>query len=139
MHMGTLSIRALRAQDDAAAAKLFADVIGGRLQARLGETHDVVSLPGVAAWAAEELVGLATYRIGGERSELAAFAVADGRRHGGTGTALLDALCTTLAERGVRELWLVTTNDTSTRCASTSGAASSWRSSTLAVSTKPGA
>jgi uncharacterized protein len=111
MHMEGLSIRALRAQDEAAAETLFADVIGGRLQARLGEAHDVVSLPGVAAWVAEELVGLATYRIDGARAELAAFAVADGCRHGGTGTAVLDALCTTLVAHGVREVWLVTTND----------------------------
>ena len=41
-------------------------MIGGRNQARLGEIHDVLALPGVAAWSDDGLVGVATYRIDGE-------------------------------------------------------------------------
>ena len=83
--MAAIELRALDLGDEEVADGLFTAVIGGRNQARLGEVHDVLALPGVAAWSDDGLVGVATYRIDGERAELAAFAVAEGHRRGGTG------------------------------------------------------
>src|SRR4051812_29462407 len=71
----------------------------GRMQARLGEIHDVAALPGVGAFDGEELVGAATQA----GDELAALVVAPHRRGEGIGGALVDALVDTT--------WLVTTND----------------------------
>jgi len=109
--MAAIELRALDRGDEEVADGLFTAVIGGRNQARLGEIHDVLALPGVAAWSDGGLVGVATYRIDGEQAELAAFAVAEGHRRDGTGTAVLEAALRALQRHGVRELWLVTTND----------------------------
>ena len=70
----------------------------GRLQARLGEIHDVAALPGVGAFDGDVLVGVATEA----GDELAALVVAPERRREGIGGALVDAS---------RGQWLVTTND----------------------------
>ena len=85
--------------------------LGGRAQARLGEVHDVLALPGFCAWLGGRILGVATYALDGDRAELAAIAVARGRRFVGIGSALIEAVASTVAAQGGRELWLVTTND----------------------------
>jgi GNAT superfamily N-acetyltransferase len=70
----------------------------GRLQARLGEIHDVTALRGIGAFDGDELVGVATEA----GDELAALVVAPDRRREGIGGALVDASA---------GAWLVTTND----------------------------
>lgn len=70
----------------------------GRLQARLGQIHDVAALPGVGAFDGDVLVGVATEA----GDELAALVVAPDRRREGIGGALVDASS---------GQWLVTTND----------------------------
>jgi uncharacterized protein (TIGR00725 family) len=97
--------------DMAAAEELLAAELGGRQQARLGQMHDVLALPGVAAWEGPRLIGVATYAIDGGRAELAAIAVVPDRRSTGVGGRLVEAAATAVALRGVAELWLVTTND----------------------------
>jgi ribosomal protein S18 acetylase RimI-like enzyme len=81
--------------------------MGGRLQARRGELHDVLALPGFVAEADGERVGILTYRIDDEGCEVAVLVVL--RRQGGIGTALLDALRAQVGSGG--RLWVVTTND----------------------------
>lgn len=104
-------IRALTPADDEAATRLLDRVVAGRHQARLGEVHDVLALPGFAAVADGELVGVATFQRTGERAELAVLVVDAGQRRRGLGTALIDAVAEAAKANGAAELWLVTTND----------------------------
>jgi len=106
-------MRALELSDLPAATSLLDAELGGRQQARLGEVHDVLGVPGVGAWDEERLVGVATYDIDSdrERAELAAIAVSSDHRWCGIGTQLIDAVAAAVRAEGVRELWLVTTND----------------------------
>ena len=58
-----------------------------------------------------EPVGFATYQVEGDRGELAAIGVAAGRRQGGVGDRLLEAVVDAVRREGAHELWLVTSND----------------------------
>jgi ribosomal protein S18 acetylase RimI-like enzyme len=80
---------------------------GGALQARRGELHDVLALPGFVAEEGGYPLGIATYRLEGEECELAFIEAF--RPLGGVGTALLDAVVGAAA--GCRRVWVVTTND----------------------------
>lgn len=104
-------IRSLTAADLEVAEALLDAAVGGRHQARLGEVHDVLALPGLGAWEAERLVGVATYAVDGPRAELAVLAVAVEARGTGIGGTLVEAVAGFAFAGGVRELWLVTTND----------------------------
>ena len=104
---GDASIRPLEAYDEAAADKLIETELGGRLQARLDEMHDVLSESGLGAWDGDRLVGVVTRK----GSELAALCVAADRRGTGVGAALVEAIAADAAAEGQAELWLVTTND----------------------------
>jgi ribosomal protein S18 acetylase RimI-like enzyme len=104
-------VRVLEPDHIEPAASLLDTEIGGRRQARLGEVHDVLALPGFGAWDADKLLGVATYQIAGERAELAVIAVASDHRLLGLGSSLIEAVAVTARSNGVRELWLVTTND----------------------------
>ena len=106
-----VDVRALEPSDLEGASSLLDAELGGRLQARLGAMHDVLAVPGMGAWDADQLVGVATYDIDDERAELAAIAVRSGRRLEGVGSRLIAAVADATAAVGVHELWLVTTND----------------------------
>lgn len=80
---------------------------GGALQARRGELHDVLALPGFVVEENGEPRGIATYRVDGGECELAFIEAFEPGR--GIGTALLEAVRG--AATGCRRLWLVTTND----------------------------
>lgn len=80
---------------------------GGALQARRGELHDVLALPGFVAEEDGAPLGIATYRIDGDACELAFVEAFERGR--GIGTALLDAVRGAAA--GCGRIWLVTTND----------------------------
>jgi ribosomal protein S18 acetylase RimI-like enzyme len=103
---GNVSIRRLVAGDDAA-DRLIETELGGRMQARLGEVHDVLSESVLGAWDGERLVGVVTRK----GAELAALCVAADRRGRGVGGALVEAVAADAAANGQIELWLVTTND----------------------------
>src|SRR4051812_23453855 len=106
-----VDVRALVRGDERAAASFLDIEMGGRQQARLGELHDVLGLRGFGAWDSNGLVGVATYEIDAVRAELAAIAVSSEHRLRGIGSALIDAVATAVASEGVKEVWLVTTND----------------------------
>jgi ribosomal protein S18 acetylase RimI-like enzyme len=80
---------------------------GGAVQARRGELHDVLSLPGFVAEEDDRPVGIATYRRDGDACELAFLEAFEPRR--GLGSALLEAVVEAAA--GCARLWVVTTND----------------------------
>lgn len=85
---------------------LTVDEWGGPLLLADGRTFDARGLPGLIAG---ECQGLALYEIAGARAELVLLhALTPGH---GLGTALVETLAALLAEQGVRELWLTTTND----------------------------
>ncbi|MEY2450208.1 MAG: hypothetical protein QOH79_3684 [Acidimicrobiaceae bacterium] len=104
---GHVSIRPLEVGDGAAAGQLVEVELGGRMQARLGELHDVLALPGFGAWDDDRLIGVVTRK----ESELAALVVATERRGTGVGAALVEAVVADATTAGLVELWLVTTND----------------------------
>ncbi len=104
-------IRPLSPADEEVAEGLLDATVAGRHQARLGEVHDVLALPAFGAWEGERLVGLATYAVDGSRAELAVLVVDVEARGAGIGGSLVEAVAGVAFAGGVRELWLVTTND----------------------------
>ena len=108
-----MDVRPVGQADLVAAEVLLDDLLAGRVQARLGEAHDVLALPTLGVWDHERLVGLATWSPAGDgdRSELAALAVAPDRQGRGVGGALVEAVAEAARASGAATLWLVTTND----------------------------
>jgi ribosomal protein S18 acetylase RimI-like enzyme len=106
-----VAIRELAPADEAIIERLVDAELGGRMQARLGEMHDVLVLPGYCASVGDRIVGVATYVLDQDRAELAAIAVSSDQRFLGIGSALIETVASTVAAQGGRELWLVTTND----------------------------
>jgi ribosomal protein S18 acetylase RimI-like enzyme len=92
-----------------AEAALAAD-LGGARQARRGEIHDVLALPGLVAELDGRRIGLLLYQPddGGGEAELAALATPV--RGLGGGRALVNALRERVPDRPI---WVVTTNDNS--------------------------
>ena len=93
---GRVVIRALQPDDGGDADALLDAALGGRMQARLGELHDVLALPGFGAWDGDRMVGIVTR--GG--AELAALAVASDKRGTGIGGALVEAVAADAAADG---------------------------------------
>src|SRR5215211_7001934 len=78
--------------------------------ARLGELVDSLEHPTLIAEGDDgSIAGVLTYVIEGDACEILTLHAAEG--HGGTGTALLNAVEQAAAERGCRRLWVLTTND----------------------------
>jgi len=109
--MPKVAIRELAPADEATLERLLDAELGGRVQARLGEVHDVLALPGFCAWLGDRVIGVATYALIEDRAELAAIAVSRDQRFVGIGSALVEAVASKVVSQGGRELWLVTTND----------------------------
>ena len=109
--MSEVAIRELTPADEATVERLLDAELGGRDQARLGQVRDVLALPGYCAWNGHHILGVATYALDKDRAELAAIAVSSDQRLLGIGSALIEAVVSTVAARGGREVWLVTTND----------------------------
>jgi ribosomal protein S18 acetylase RimI-like enzyme len=102
-----MRVRAYVEADEPWAESVLGGEFGGRIQARRGEVHDVLALPGLVAEADGRPVGLLTYDRKGAECELAVIVAAE--RHRGVGTALVEALLRELS--GCERIWVVTTND----------------------------
>ena len=75
----------------------------------LGKLYDTSDLPGFVAQGDGALLGAILYRIHGDQCEIPAlFSLVQGI---GAGTKLLDAVICTAKEKGIRRVWLITTND----------------------------
>ena len=98
-----VSVRGLSPSDLPWAERLLDDCLGGRLQARLDEVIDVLSLPGLVA-EDESRRGLLTYRDDGTSVEIASIC----SEFPGAGRALIGALKSRFP---TMPIWLVTTND----------------------------
>ncbi len=84
--------------------------LGGRRQARRGEVIDVLAAGlGFVAERRGEPAGLLTYRFDEDAVELSSLAADP--RHGGIGSALLEALVSAVAAADRHWIWVVTTND----------------------------
>ena len=100
----------LAERDEGWAAKLLGEDLAGRLQARRGEIVDVLDGDGLIAELDDRPVGLLTFRPDAPTTlELAALAVVEPGQ--GIGSALVEALLDEAGRRGVRRVWVVTTND----------------------------
>jgi ribosomal protein S18 acetylase RimI-like enzyme len=104
-----VNIRPLVDADEAWAGAFLDDRMGGRHQARRGELLDALAFPGFVAEIADAPSGLVTYRDEGDEWEL--FCIVVHPPAEGTGTALVNALMDAARARGIRRIWLVTTND----------------------------
>jgi ribosomal protein S18 acetylase RimI-like enzyme len=104
-------IRPLGPTDDASAARVLDETLGGRVQARMDELVDVLDRPALGAFVSGELAGVATYSIDDDSAELVALAVASPFRRRGLGAALTQAVIEAAAVSGAHRIWLVTTND----------------------------
>jgi GNAT superfamily N-acetyltransferase len=80
---------------------------GGALQARGGELHDVLALPGFVAEEDGRFIGIATYSLADGDCELAFIEVVEPGQ--GIGSALLEHVLR--AAEGCSRVWVVTTND----------------------------
>jgi ribosomal protein S18 acetylase RimI-like enzyme len=97
-------------RDETWATDLLGHALAGRLQARRGESVDVLDGDGLVAEIDGRPVGLLTFRPDGPTTiELAALVVGEPGR--GIGSALVDALLIEAARSGADRIWAVTTND----------------------------
>lgn len=104
-----MRVRPIEDADRPWVAAALDEHLGGRLQARSGEIHDVSVLPGFLAEEGGRPFGLVTLRFEGDEMEVAALAAVEQWR--GAGTALLDAARAEAERAGCRRAWLITTND----------------------------
>jgi len=74
-----------------------------------GKIYDACSLSGSAALLDGKEAGLLTYRIAGEELEVVTLDAILEKR--GVGTGLIDAVKDLARKRGVKRIWLITTND----------------------------
>jgi ribosomal protein S18 acetylase RimI-like enzyme len=82
---------------------------GSEVVAAHGELFAPLDLPGLVAWAAEDRVGLLTYRL--EPGACEVVSIHSDREGIGAGTALLEEAARVARAAGRDRLWLITTND----------------------------
>ena len=83
------------------------------MQARRGELVDVLEGPALVATVAGRAVGIVSWMVdaAGAAAEVRALLVTPDARQQGVGRMLIDAAVGALREQGIRQAWLVTTND----------------------------
>ncbi len=107
--MAEFHIRPLQSSDAAWVNRLVAEQWGADFVVAHGAIYYPRDLPGFAAYAGSERIGLVTYRVEGDACEIVTL---DSLRPGlGVGTALIEAVKTAAQARRCRRLWLITTND----------------------------
>lgn len=117
--MGDLQVRAATAADRDTITKLLTSSWGGTTVVAHGRAYDASELPALVAERDGDLVGLLTYSLSvsapsaysASGSGLEVVTLDATVRHGGIGSALLDAAVAAARDAGVSRLWLVTTND----------------------------
>ncbi len=90
-------------------ARLIAERWHGPYVVTRGRRHDTRDLRGIVACAGERPVGLLLYAEGGPEIEIVTLDALERRK--GVGRLLLETMAEQASRRGVRRLWLITTND----------------------------
>ena len=102
-------IRPLAPADRDWVARRIAESWGAESVIAHGQIFRPTKLPGFAAEAEGEIIGLLTYHIEGQACEIITL---DSWREGlGVGSALIEAMTQAARQAGCRRLWLITTND----------------------------
>ena len=108
--MVDLTVRAATPADGPAVAAIHDDAWGGPVVVGHGVRYDLPMLPTlVAVDRGGAVVGALAYAVADEALEVVSLAAARSGR--GAGTALLAAIAQEARRRGLRRVWLVTTND----------------------------
>lgn len=82
---------------------------GGEIMVTKGKVHRLEDMEAIIAWAGQERVGAATYRLEGDSCELMSLnAQSEGK---GIGGALLSAIEEMARNAGCSRVWLITSND----------------------------
>jgi N-acetylglutamate synthase-like GNAT family acetyltransferase len=105
---GDIEVRAATPADRERVAAIL-EAWAMRPVARLGEVFDPVGDPAVLALHGGTLVGLATYHVDGDATELRTLYVNEPGL--GVGTDLVETVIAAARTAGCRRLWVVTTND----------------------------
>jgi N-acetylglutamate synthase-like GNAT family acetyltransferase len=108
--VGELTVREATAADRAAlAAGALPGLAGGQVVVGHGVRYDTGTLPTFVAVRDGRIAGALSWTVDGDALEVVAIEAV--RRHEGAGGALLAAAVATARRRGLRRVWLVTTND----------------------------
>ena len=107
--MADLRIRPIKPGDADCVASLLATSWGSTIVVSRGAQHDADQLPAFLAERDGEVVGLLTYALHGDAMEVVTVDALE--RRVGVGSELLAAAVAAGRARGLRRVWLVTTND----------------------------
>ncbi|MBI3914810.1 MAG: GNAT family N-acetyltransferase [Chloroflexi bacterium] len=102
-------IKPTTAADRELVAAFIRDHWGAEFVVTRGKKYFPADLPGFAAWQAEKLAGLLTYRI--DRGECEIVTLDSVIEKQGIGSALIAAARNAAQKAGCTRLWLITTND----------------------------
>jgi ribosomal protein S18 acetylase RimI-like enzyme len=104
-----VTVRDVSPADTAAISAIHQQSWGGPVAVAHGVAYDLRTLPTLVADSGDDVVGVVTYVIEGDSLEVVSIdAVPPGH---GTGTVLLAAAVELARSRGLRRVWLITTND----------------------------
>lgn len=107
--MADLRIRPVRPGDAGRVASLLTSSWGSTIVVSRGVRHDAGRLPAFLAERDGEIVGLLTYAVHSDAMEVVTVDALE--RRVGVGSELLAAAVAAASARGLRRVWLVTTND----------------------------
>ena len=104
-----IAVRERGPYDEQVVREVLAESWGSTAVVSRGVLHDAATLPGLLAEEDGRLAGLLTYDVRDGELEVVTLNAVTPRR--GAGRALLEAAQEVARARGLRRLWLVTTND----------------------------
>src|SRR5690242_18397195 len=107
--MNAVTVRPAVPADRGALDALHLAAWGGNLVVGHDREYDLSALPTLVAERDGALVGTLGYEVDGDSFEVVS--IFAGRSGTGVGTALLAAAVDAARDRGLRRLWLITTND----------------------------
>jgi len=107
--MDQSQVRAATSADRAAVGELHTGAWGGSVVVGHDVVYDLTILPTLVAVHAGVVTGALAYHVDGDSLEVVS--IVAGRPGGGAGTALLAGAVAEARQRGLRRVWLVTTND----------------------------
>ncbi|MEU4688290.1 GNAT family N-acetyltransferase [Actinoplanes sp. NPDC023714] len=107
--MSDIRVRPAGEDDREGVARVLRASWGGTVVVAHGTAYDAALLPALITGTAEAITGVLTYHVGGDAMEIVSIDAVT--RRSGVGTALLGAAVGLARRRGLRRVWLITTND----------------------------